>query len=274
MNSMKRFRRHDKPGRHYPTRPDAHERKTSRTAEVLHVDEHLIIVAKPPRVSLDIAWDDEPTVIDQLATLGHASADDTLFPVYMMDPLLSGVAVLARDEQLFATLRPQFVSGTASITCDVLVRGRISDREGTIENRVRPKRSGNGLLCVDDAAGEEAKTVWTLKDSFVGMANVECRPTPADPNVARVHLQHIGLPLIVDGSYGGGTELRLSSFKAGYRPSPRHPERPLLDRVSLHVSGVCLTHPVTGASLSFQADMPKDFRAALKQLELHGRIPK
>ncbi|GMU32438.1 MAG: hypothetical protein AMXMBFR20_03100 [Planctomycetia bacterium] len=274
MNSMKRFRRHDKPGRHYPTRPDAHERKTSRAAEVLHVDEHLIIVAKPPRVSLDIAWDDEPTILDQLTTLGHASADDTLLPVYMMDPLLSGVAVLARDEQLFATLRPQFVSGTASITCDVLVRGRVSEREGAIENRIRPKRSGNGMLCVDDTDGAEAKTAWALKDSFVGMAYLECRPRPADPNVARVHLQHIGLPLIVDGSYGGGTELRLSSFKAGYRPSPRHPERPLLDRVSLHVSGISFAHPVTGASLSYQVEAPKDFRAALHQLERHGRIPR
>ena len=274
MTPMKRFRRHDKPGRHYPTRHDAHERKTSRTAEVLHVDEHIIIVAKPPRVSLDIAWDDESTVFDQLVALGHASADDTVLPLYMMDPLLSGIAVLARDESVFAKLRAQFVSGEASITCEVLVRGRVADREGAIENRIRPKRSGNGVLCVDDDAGEAAKTLWTLKDSFVGTAYLECRPTPADPNIARTHLQHAGLPLIVDPAYGGGSELRLSSFKAGYRPSPRHPERPLLDRVSLHVSGVSLTHPVTGESLSFQSEPPKDFRAALKQLELHGRIPK
>lgn len=271
---MKRSHHFRTPRHQYPVRRDANERKTSRKAEVLHADDNIIIVNKPPRVSLDIAWDDEPTVFDQLISDEIISEDAEVLPVYMMEPLISGVGLLARNGQTFESLRKQLMSGGIASVCDALVRGRPQGRDGTIEHRIRPKRSGNGLLCVDDSAGEAAITHWSLKDSFVGMAYLECKANPAEPNVIRVHLQHVGLPLLVDTSYGGGSELRLSAFKSGYRPSPRHPERPLLDRVSLHVSAISLTHPVTGESLSCQAEMPKDFRAALNQLERHGRIPR
>ena len=270
---MKRSQRFRAPAPEYPVRHDVDKRKVSRKAEVLHVDEMMIVVAKPPRVSLDLAWDDEPTVIDQLIAANEAGEDEALLPVYMMEPMVSGVAILARGEAAFEQLRASVTSGDISITCDVLIRGRATAREGTIKHGVRLKKSGSGLLCIDDDAGDAAVTQWTLKDSFVGMAYLECRPSPADPNILRVHLQHAGLPLLVDAAYGGGTELRLSSFKAGYRPSPRHPERPLLERVSLHVAELSMKHPQSGELTPMTAELPKDFRAALHQLERHGRIP-
>lgn len=270
---MKRSQRFRTPAREYPIRHDVDKRKVSRKADVLHADEMMFIVAKPPRVSLDLAWDDEPTVIDQLVAAKEAGDDEGLLPVYMMEPMVSGIAVLARGDEAFEQLRASVTSGDVSITCDVLVRGRASARDGTIKHGVRLKKSGSGLMCIDDDAGNAAESQWTLKDSFVGMAYLECRPSPADPNILRAHLQHVGLPLLVDSAYGGGTELRLSSFKAGYRPSPRHPERPLLDRVSMHVRELWLKHPRTGEAMTLNAEMPKDFRAALHQLERYGRIP-
>ena len=88
----------------------------------------------------------------------------------------------------------------------------------------------------------------------------------------RLHLQAAGMPLAVDTEYGGDPALMLSSFKPDYRPSRRHEERPLIGRISLHALAIESKHPASGAPIRIEAPLPKDFRAALNQLDKHGRI--
>lgn len=270
---MKHRRPQYRPKRTYPPRPDAGERKISTSAEIIHLDDSIIVLNKPPRVSLDLDWDDQPTVLAQLESAGRISTEESPISAYMLEPRLSGLAVLARNDTVLAGLHEQMAGDSFVLTCLALVRGRVESTEGTIDEPVGERSRTNPLLRVDTEAGRPAITKWQTRDTFIGAALLECTTQPADPNQIRAHLQHIGLPLMVDSSYGGGTSLMLSSFKAGYRPSGRHPERPLIDRISMHVLRLRLKHPVTGEDLAFEAELHKDFRAALHQLDRFGRLP-
>lgn len=242
-------------------------------AEVLYVDDAIVAVNKPPGVSLDVSWDDAPTVIERLAVSGAIGPDERLVSVYLMEPRLSGVAILARTRDALENICAQRSDGSIEMYCLALVRGRVSEAHGEIAAPIRPRAAGESVLRIDAADGEAATTRWQRLDGYVGAAQLECVPQPPEPDHVRLHLQHAGMPLMVDRSYGGGAELRLSQFKAGYRPSARRPERPLMERVSLHVRRVVLNHPANGRRLTFEASLHKDFRAAIYQLDRFGRLP-
>jgi 23S rRNA-/tRNA-specific pseudouridylate synthase len=103
-----------------------------------------------------------------------------------------------------------------------------------------------------------------------GMTLLHCFPLTGRQHQVRVHLQSIGLPLLVDPLYGNSSAFYLSSVKPNYRPSRRHEERPLIDRLTLHAEALSFTHPRTGEPVCVEAPLPKDFRATLTQLRRLG----
>ena len=146
------------------------------------------------------------------------------------------------------------------------------ESQGTITSELAQLARVGPILSLLAARSAPPATHWTLRDSFVGFAALECQPLPPLPTLVRSHLESAGLPLAVDSVYGGAQELMLSSFKAGYRPSQKHEERPLISRVSLHVASVSFIHPATRAAIHMEAPLPKDMRATLHQLDRFGRI--
>lgn len=243
-------------------------------AEVLLADNEIIIVNKPPIVSLTAAFEGEPSVEVQLRRTGRLSSDGDAFPLYYLDPSLSGLAVLARSAAALDALREQIASHDLTLTSLALVRARLSSTSGQIDLPLRPHPRGEELLQAHATGDIPAVTEWRVRDSFVGFALLECMPRSAQPNQIRAHLPAAGMPLVVDPPLGGGQSLMLSSFKAGYRPSRRRPEHALIDRPTLHVFRLVFEHPASRRPLSFEADFPKDFRAALHQLDRFGRLPR
>ena len=64
----------------------------------------------------------------------------------------------------------------------------------------------------------------------------------------------------------GRQRLLLSELKRNYKQKKERPETPLLSRVSLHAARIRLHHPVTGEPMTVEAEVPKDFGLALKNL--------
>ena len=85
-----------------------------------------------------------------------------------------------------------------------------------------------------------------MAETFRGFTLLRCRPRTGRTHQIRVHLEHAFMPLVIDPIYGGGDRVMLSSFKSKYRPSKRHPERPLLERLSLHAESITFEHPTDG----------------------------
>ncbi len=257
-------------------KPAVDARRTKRARmEVLHHDDDVAVLAKPPGLWMDVSPGEDSSVAEQLIQAGLLEdGPDPMF-AYPVDPPVSGVVVLARTEAAQAALSAQVADGSIKQTLRVIVRGPVMKDSGTIDFKLSGVVAGlTGRMKVDAIHGHEAVTTWKVRDHFVGFALVECHTTPAVPHQIRVHLEAAGIPLAVDPVYSGSTKLMLSSFKAGYRRSHRRPEKPLIERVSLHIASVEFRHPRTGESQRFECEPPKDFRATLHQLERFGRKPR
>jgi 23S rRNA pseudouridine1911/1915/1917 synthase len=273
-----RHRRQKDRARHSPwprrVREEPAGRLRRRTAlEVIDADEAVIVVNKPPGVSLEPGMNEIPSVVEQVVETGAALEGDPLAPAYPVDTDVSGVVVLARTEAAFADLSRQRREGALSVRCLALVGGAPQGESGVIDPHPVSEPHAGHLASRPDDHGPAAVTSWTVRETFVGFALLECTIRPPVPDLIRAHLGSIGTPLAVDVDYGGGAELMLSSFKSGYQRSRRREEQPLIARPSLHVEEVRFNHPTTGAPMTHRGALPKDFRAALHQLGRFGRVP-
>ena len=87
----------------------------------------------------------------------------------------------------------------------------------------------------------------------------------------RVHFESMGYPLMVDSVYGARTAFFLSELKQRkFKLGKDQQERPLLERTALHAHSLEFDHPETGEKINFQADLPKDLSAVLRQLRKWG----
>jgi 23S rRNA-/tRNA-specific pseudouridylate synthase len=99
---------------------------------------------------------------------------------------------------------------------------------------------------------------------------LECKPKTGRLHQIRVHLSAIGYPLLVDPDYGSNAEFKLSTIKKKFNVGKNQEERPLLIRTPLHSSSLEFTHPLTGESVKFTAEMPKDMSATINVLNKYA----
>ena len=148
-----------------------------------------------------------------------------------------------------------------------LVSGYVA-QDGEVELRLAFDRHRQRVEA-SAVRGRAALTRYQILQRLAGNTLLECRPVSGRMHQIRAHLAAIGHPLTVDPLYGGGQEVRLSSYKPDYRASGRRPEQPLIARLTLHAGRITIQHPATGQPLTLEAPWPKDFRATVAQL---GRL--
>ena len=207
-------------------------------------------------------------LLDEVREMGPGY--ESLRPTHRMDGDVSGVCVLARTSAAQRHIVRQFRGGAVETLYLALVGGCVEEDEGEVDKPVAPKPGGRGLMRIERKRGRPAKTSWRVLARYRGSALLLCRSQTDVRHQVRVHMQAAGYPLLVDPAYGGGGALMLSSFKARYRLKPGRKERALIARPSLHAMQMDLAHPETGASCRLQARPPKDFRAAVHQLNSHA----
>ena len=118
--------------------------------------------------------------------------------------------------------------------------------------------------------GKSAQTDYRPLQRFRGYTLVEARPRTGRTHQIRVHLASIGHPLAVDPLYGGRERMLLSELKPGYRQKTGRPERPLIDRLTLHAAAVRLP-AFQGGEIAVEAPYPKDLRILLSKMEKFRR---
>jgi 23S rRNA-/tRNA-specific pseudouridylate synthase len=119
--------------------------------------------------------------------------------------------------------------------------------------------------------GRPARTLWRVEQRFKHFTLLRVLPKTGKTHQIRVHLAHIGLPLAVDPLYNPhAPPLLLSSIKRDYRVKRGQPQRPLIDRLTLHAEKLSVIYP-DGTPLSLVAPLPRDFRAVLNMLAKYDR---
>ncbi len=214
---------------------------------LLFADEHLVAVDKPPFVAA------QPTLTTDrgaLPELVSALLGAPALLVHRLDRETSGVTALARTRAAAAALGEAFRLGEPRKTYLALCARAPVPPGGELAAPLGPDpaRPGRRMVRPD---GEPALTRYeTLGEGPGGVALVRCRPATGRTHQLRVHLAHLGAPLLGDPRYGG----------------PRRVVETSIPRVMLHARELALSHPVTGEALRFEAPPPADFAELARAL--------
>ncbi len=233
--------------------------------QVLHADADLLVIDKPPGL-VCVPGQRARSVREALEAQGILAEDDELRPVHRIDRHASGVVAYARNIDAQRKLTAQFVSRTVEKVYLALAKGHVQSA-GEVDLPLKTDKSHRRVV-VAGKDGKPSLTRYLVMERLAGHTLLECRPRTGRLHQIRVHLSAIGHALGVDPLYGGEKEICLSHYKAGYRPDARWGERPLIRRLTLHAWRLTVRHPRTDEEVTFEAPVPKDLRATIRQLGL------
>ncbi len=231
--------------------------------EIIYQDEAIVIVNKPP---------DFLTIPDRFAhklpnlykTLQKKFGE--IFIVHRIDKETSGIICFARTAESHKELCRQFEQREAEKVYWVLVQGILQEKEGVIDEKLAKNEYRPGSMVVAKK-GKPSVTKYKVLEEFERYSLVEANIKTGRQHQIRVHFRHIGHPPLIDPLYSNKSEFFLSEIKKKYTRAGRgKEERPLMSRTTLHARTLRITHPVTREEVTFEAGLPKDFKAVLTQL--------
>jgi 23S rRNA pseudouridine1911/1915/1917 synthase len=167
--------------------------------------------------------------------------------VHRLDKDTSGVIIAAYDDEALAFLADQFKNRSARKTYAALVRGCPPAAKGRIETRLGRDTRDRKRFAVTETTGKPAITLYRLVKTWDGYSFLLLRPRTGRTHQIRLHLKHIGCPILGDPIYG--------------KPDPRFPNAALM----LHAKSLSLVLP-GGESRTFTAPIPPRFREVWKSL--------
>jgi 23S rRNA pseudouridine1911/1915/1917 synthase len=183
--------------------------------------------------------------------------------VHRLDKDTSGLLVVAKTDQAHHALADQFAdhgrTGELERGYLALVWGAPERTHGKIDAPIgRHPTSRTKMAVLPAGKGREAVTHWRVLATF-GRGDepiaslLECTLETGRTHQVRVHLAHIGHPLIGDPLYGQGFKSKLRKL-----PEPLSGKLATLPRQALHAARLAFVHPVTGILLKFNSQLPPD----------------
>lgn len=213
--------------------------------DILHEDEHILIVNKPPGLLV------HPTLGHYANTLANGvvyywqqRGEKFRFrPIHRIDQDTSGVIAVAKNAYAHQMVSKQFQNGKVQKTYFAVVYGELEQDRGTIEGPIGRDET-NPHVRVVTPKGAPSTTHYEVVERFPGATMVKVIPVTGRTHQIRVHMAHIGHPLIGDHFY-----LQAMNFPA--EPLP-------MKRQALHAATLSFVHPGTKERVSFEAPLTED----------------
>ena len=188
-----------------------------------------------------------------------------IYTVHRLDKGTSGVIVFAKDEITHKQLSLLFESREVEKMYLGLVHGILVNESGSIDAPIMEHPAKNATM-VTHAKGKHSLTDYQLIESFKSYSWVQYKIHTGRTHQIRVHMKHIGNPVVCDDLYGDGAPVLLSSIKKRFKLSKSDDEeKPILARLALHSWKLSFTF--NEELFKLEAELPKDLRALLKQLK-------
>jgi 23S rRNA pseudouridine1911/1915/1917 synthase len=235
--------------------------------QIVHQDPAFLVVSKPAGLVVHPgAGRRTGTLVHALLGLGGnlSSAGGSSRPgiVHRLDRETSGLLVVARDDAAHRNLAAQFEARTVVKIYDAVVWGRPAPSRGRIEAPLGRHPVARTRMAVR-AGGRSAITQYVSMESLGAFTRLEVRILTGRTHQIRVHLKHLGHPIVGDREYGGA---RYASVRdPALRLALEH-----FDRLALHARRLEFQHPRSGEPLRFEAPLPADFAGLLHGLQGTG----
>ena len=194
-----------------------------------------------------------------------------IFTVHRLDRETSGIIVFAKNETAHKSLSQQFENRETKKIYYGLVMGSPSEAAGIINEPISEHPAKKGYMTVYKK-GKESITEYALLENYRIYSWMQFRILTGRTHQIRVHMKHLGHPIVCDDMYGDGKPVFISAIKKkNYKLSRQEDEeRPILARLALHAAR--LEFSLNKKSYNLEAETPKDIRALLNQLRKHQGI--
>jgi 23S rRNA pseudouridine1911/1915/1917 synthase len=228
--------------------------------DVVHEDESLLVIAKPAGLVV------HPGAGNPRSTLQNAllARDPALVNlpragiVHRLDKETSGLLVVARTAAAHLKLTRALAGHEVEREYEAVVVG-VMTAGGTVDAPI-DRHPVDRLKMAVRASGREAQTHYRVAERFRAQTHVRVRLETGRTHQIRVHMAHIGYPLVGDPVYGRrlvlprGATPELVDLLKGFR------------RQALHAAKLSFVHPKTGKPVAFSAPLPADFETLLAAL--------
>jgi 23S rRNA pseudouridine1911/1915/1917 synthase len=236
--------------------------------DIVYEDDDIIVIDKPKgRVVHPAAGHETGTLVNALiahcgASLSGIGGIKRPGIVHRLDKDTTGLMVAAKNDRAHQSLTEQFAdhgrTGAMRRGYLAFVWGVPNRHRGTVDAPIDRHPHAREKMAVRDS-GREAVTHWEIQESFNGRdgkpvaALLACQLETGRTHQIRVHLAHIGHPLLGDAVYGPHFKTKASHL------GPRSQKAlAALGRQALHAYLMALKHPETGAILQWISDLPPD----------------
>ena len=229
---------------------------------IVFEDKHLIVLDKPAGLVVHPgAGNENGTMVNALI----AHCGDTLSGiggvkrpgiVHRLDKDTSGLLVVAKNDKAHHGLSEQFVShgldGRLEREYLAFVWGKPERRTGMITTGIARSNANRQKMAVSNSAvAKEAITHYEIEELFEHATLVRCRLETGRTHQIRVHMAHIGNPLLGDLVYGGGFKASISKLSEAAKQSLSY-----LRGQALHATVLGFDHPVSGKHMRFESELP------------------
>jgi 23S rRNA pseudouridine1911/1915/1917 synthase len=242
-------------------RPD-HAEAQDIPLDIRFEDEHLLIVNKPAGLVVHpSAGHFNGTLVNALlhhcdGRLSGIGGVQRPGIVHRIDRGTSGLLVVAKTDMAHEGLSKLFAAHDIERRYLAVVMGQPAPPAGIIRAQIgRSTSDRKKMTVVPEGKGKHAVTHFRMIEQLRNASLIECRLETGRTHQVRVHLAHIGHPLIGDATYN----VRQKAFKFG-------PKQSYFTRQALHAASLGFIHPVTGEKLRFECDLPDDIQALLSAL--------
>lgn len=222
--------------------------------DVVYEDSDVIVVNKPRGMVVHPApGHPDGTLVNALLfhcgdSLSGIGGEKRPGIVHRIDMDTSGLIIAAKNDLAHQGLSAQLSDHSMFRIYECVVYGGMKEEEGTVDAPIGRHPTDRKRMCIDRKNGRSAVTHWQVIARYEGYTHVRCRLETGRTHQIRVHMEHIGHPIVGDLVYGR-----------------KRPEKGLSGQC-LHARELEFTHPVTGERIHLVCPLPDYFCNLLSRL--------